>query len=92
VVVASVVVYTVQPNMIAKSVSHCWPFVSQCMVLSVKVDVLLMLRRYKRLLNFGDYKARDEVWLESFQLRTRPQKVVHDDADEGDDEPDKLTY
>lgn len=51
-----------------------------------------MLRRYKRLLNFGDYKARDEVWLESFQLRTRPQKVVHDDADEGDDEPDKLTY
>jgi hypothetical protein len=49
---------------------------------------MTFLRRYKRLLNFGDSKARHEVWLESFQLRSRPPE----DAEDVDDEPDQLTF
>lgn len=50
-----------------------------------------MMCRYKRLLNFSDSKARQEVWQESFALRVQPQRI---DAEEyGDEhEPDDLEY
>ncbi len=49
------------------------------------------VHRYKRLLNFSDSKARQEVWQESFALRVQPPRI---DAEEyGDEhEPDDLEY
>ena len=76
----------------------CWVLYSLAVlflehtVQNLTCDVFMLLRRYKRLLNFGDTKARRDVWLESFQLRSRPPEVAYGDADTDDDEPDKLTY
>lgn len=100
-------VYEIQMNWFAGAL-HVLPWMPRCSleqlheaemkersssVLTKDQEKNLRIHRlYKRLLNFGDTKARRDVWLESFQLRSRPPEVAYGDADLDDDEPDKLTY